>query len=345
MEGNNRRQASRPQQRSQQAQRRPQQTRQSTQARRNPRRRKKKYTLHYFILFLFCIAVGITLCTNVLFKVSSIQVKNSFYYSSEELISRSGIEKGDKLFNINVRDTEKMLEDRFPYLKSVQIKRRLPSAVVIQVVEETPLGAAYTDEGYAIVSNTGKVLKNKVNEAPQEIPVLLGLDEEKFTVGSYLYEKNSERGNRELNEKVKMMQRVMEAAEAQQLEPITYIEITDINEIKVLYDDRILIDFGGEIDLDKKITFVEKVLTDGIANNHPLSGYTNENFEGTIDITDRKQLRTRAIAINTIANEKAFTVFEDEDAFFAEDEELLEGADAETEGEASEAESTADTAE
>ena len=118
---------------------RTQQTRQGTQVRRNPRRRKQKYTLHYLFLFLFCIAVGITICTNVLFKVSTIQVKNNTYYSSEELISRSGIDKGDKLFGINVTDTEKMLEDRFPYLQSVNIKRRLP---IFQARRENRLSTA-----------------------------------------------------------------------------------------------------------------------------------------------------------------------------------------------------------
>ena len=318
MERGRSRQASRTQQRQ-----RSQPARQVSQQRRSPRRRKKKYTLHYLFLFLFCIAVGITICTNVLFKVSTIQVKNSSYYSSEELIARSGIDKGDKLFGINAADIEKMLEDRFPYLQSVNIKRRLPATIVIDVVEEIPMGAAYTEEGYVILSKTGKTLENKVNEAPTDIPVLLGLEEEKFSVGSYLYAKSSD-GERQLNEKLQMIQRFIEAAEAQFLEPLTYIHITDIDEIKVLYEGRILIDFGSELDLDKKITFVQKVLTDGIANNHPLSGYTNDNFEGTIDITDRKQLHTRAIAVDSIADARAFTVFEDDEAFFAEDGEPAE---------------------
>ncbi|MBQ8599060.1 MAG: FtsQ-type POTRA domain-containing protein [Oscillospiraceae bacterium] len=310
------------QQNPQRSQQRTSPQRQNPQPRRSrPRRKRQRYTLHYLILFLFCIALGAVLCTNVLFKVSSIQVKNCTYYGSEELISRSGIQKGDKLFSINTGDTEAMLEDRFPYLKNVEIKRRLPSTVVIEVVEETPMGAAYTDEGFAILSSTGKVLKNKVSKAPGDIPVLLGLEEERYTVGSYLYEQNTQGGQRVINEKLQLVQRFLDEADAQALEPLTYIQITDLDEIKVLYDERILMDFGSELDLAKKITFVQKVLDEGIAENHPLSGYTNENFEGTIDITDRKQLRTRAIAISTIVDERAFVVFEEDSAFFAEDDE------------------------
>lgn len=304
-----------------QTQRPPQRATAQTQRRPQQRRRKKKYTLHYLLLFLFCIGLGITLCMTVLFKVNSIKVEHNSYYSDEELITRSGIAKGDNLFRIGATDIEAMLEDRFPYIRSVNIKRRLPATIIIDVKEEVPMGSAYTDEGYAIVSDTGKVLENKVYEAQSDIPVLLGLEEQTYTVGSYLYERSEDR-SRVLAEKVQLIQRFMEKANEQGLDDLTYIEITDSSEIKVLYDERILIDFGGEIDLEKKITFVLRVLADGIAENHPLSGYTNENFEGTIDITDRKQLRTRALAIDTVADSRAFTVFEDEDAFFAEGEEL-----------------------
>ncbi|MGN0663816.1 MAG: cell division protein FtsQ/DivIB [Negativibacillus sp.] len=310
--------------------RRPEQNRQA-QKRAPQRRRKKKYTLHYLLLFLFCVGLGLMLCFTVLFKVNTIKVKNNTFYSAEELISRSGIQKGDSLFAFSAGDTEKMLEDRFPYLQDVKIQRRLPTTIIINVTEERPVGAAYTEDGYAVLSYSGKVLKTGVSAPPGDIPVLLGLEDETFTVGGYLYqlsEGQDGKKNRVLSEKVQELQNFLDTAEELGLDSLTYIDITDNGEIRVLYDGRILIDFGGEIDLDKKITFVLKVLEDGIANEHPLSGYTNENFEGTIDITNRKQLRTRAIAINTIRDERAFTVFEENDAFFADDtkqESLPEG--------------------
>ncbi|MBP1582286.1 MAG: FtsQ-type POTRA domain-containing protein [Oscillospiraceae bacterium] len=287
-------------------------------------RKRKKYTLHYLLLFLFCIGLGLTLCFTVLFKINTIQVENNSYYSSEELISRSGLSKGESLFAFNAGDIEKMLEDRFPYIQSVKVKRRLPTTIILSVTEEVPLGSAYTEEGYSILSESGKVLKVKVNEAPKELPVLLGLEDESFTVGSYLSEVAEAKDgskSRVLTEKFQRLQRFMTIAEEAAFGNLTYIELTDLGEIKVLYDGRILIDFGSELDLSKKIAFVQKVLEDGIADKHPLSGYTNENFEGTIDITDRKQLRTRALAISTVADQRAFTVFEDEDAFFAEEDE------------------------
>lgn len=282
------------------------------------RRRRNRYTIHYMLLFVFCMALGAILCTNVLFKVSSIQVKNNSYYSSEELISRSKIQKGDKLFSINIKDTEAMLQDRFSYLQSVNIKRRLPSTIVIEVTEESPIGAAYTEEGFALLSDSGKVLETKLERAAEDLPVFLGMEEERFSAGSYLYAQTSSK-ERVLNEKFRLIQRFLQAAEAQGLEPLTYVSISDLEEIEALYDGRILIDFGGELDLDKKITFVQTVLEQGIANNHPLSGYSNDNFQGSIDITDRKQLRTRAIAVDSIADPRAFAVFEEEDAFFAAD--------------------------
>jgi len=302
--------------------RRPAQPQQRRNNGQRSRRRRKSYTLHYLLLFVFCIVLGVTLCTNVLFKVNTIQVKNNSYYSSEEIITRSGIKKEDKLFGINTGYIEGMLEDRFPYIQSVNIKRQLPATVVIELVEESPMGAAYTADGYAIVSESGKVLKTKVNAPPEEIPVLLGLEDMTYTVGSYLYELTEENGKntRVIASKVQLIQEFTAKAAEYGLTELTYISISDSEEIEVLYDGRILMDFGGEIDLEKKLNFVKTVLDKGIADNHPLSGYNNDNFEGTIDITNRKQLRTRAQAIRTIADERAFTVFETEDAFLSEDE-------------------------
>lgn len=289
---------------------RPQQRRGSSQ---RPRRRKRRYTLHYLLLFLFCLGLGFALCVNVLFKVQVIKVEGNETYSSQEIISRSGIQKEDKLFFLDKSDTERMLEDRFPYLQSVEIKRRLPTTVLIKVKEEIPLGAAYTDEGYVLLSRTGKVLEQGLRQAPESLPVLLGLEEQKFSVGSYLYEPSTERGSaRQPLEKLQLILRFVDQAASQGLGDLTYISVNDLEEIEALYDGRILIRFGGELDLERKITFVLKVLEAGIADNHPLSGYTNETFEGTIDITDRKQLRTRAMAVETVADLRAFTVFEEE---------------------------------
>ncbi len=308
-------------QRPQQHQSRPAQR---PQQRRKPaRRRKRSKTLYYLILFLFCLGLGITLCMTVLFKVEKIVVENNTFYSDQELISRSGIIQGDNLFRINDGDTEKMLEDRFPYIQSVEVKRRLPATILLDITEEVPTVAAYSSEGYVILSATGKVLKTKVDAPPGDIPVLLGLEEQTFTVGSYVYQLTAER-ERVLDDKLVLLQKFLNHCEAQALEPLTYVDINDSGELKALYDERILIDFGGEIDLEKKINFVQKVLADGIANNHPLSGYTNDNFEGTIDITDRKQLHTRALAVSTIADARAFTIFSEEEADENLEDELSE---------------------
>ncbi len=293
--------------------------RRPAQSRPQKRRRKKNRSFQYLLLFVFCMALGITICMSILFKVEKIVVENNTYYSDQELVSRSGILVGDSLFRINDGDTEKMLEDRFPYIRSIEVKRRLPATIVLDVVEETPAAAIYADDQYVIVSMTGKVLKKDVMTPPGNVPVLLGLDDQKYTVNSYVYKLTEER-ERVLEDKIVTMQKFLTKCEAQNLGPLTYIDITDSGEIKALYDGRILISFGGEIDLDKKISFIMKVLDEGIAEKHPNSNYTNENFQGTIDITNRKQLHTRPVAVSTIVDQRAFTDFSKADGTAEEKE-------------------------
>lgn len=290
------------------------------------RRRARRYTIHYLMLFLFCLGLGLTLCFTVFFKVRTIKVKNCTFYSEEEVITRSEIRKGDNLFQINIGDTQRMLMDRFPYFERVKVKRFLPTTVIIDVVEEEPMVAAYTDEGYAVVSYTGKVLKTKIKSPPENICIALGLEHQRFTAGSYLYsqeENKRKKKEKVLDERVQMLQRFYDMAKANDFTNLTYVDVSNMGEIKALYDKRILIDFGGEIDLEKKIHFVQNVLERGIAENHPLSGYNNDNFQGTIDITNRKQLRTRALAVNTVWDERAFTVFEEDAHFFPDEDEPI----------------------
>lgn len=277
------------------------------------KRRSKKYAIHYFLLFVFCIGLGLTLCFTVLFKVDSIKIKNNTFYSNEEVIARSKIQKGDNLFQINIKDTERMLQDRFSYFASVRVKRSLPTTVIIEVQEEEPIAAAYTEQGYAVLGYSGKVLETRVKEPPANLMVVLGLEENNFSAGSYLYEKETSKKKNKtpvLSERMEMLQQFYTVTKEKNLGPITYVDLTNASRIKALYDKRILIDFGSELDLEKKVDFINVVLERGIAQEHKLSGYTDENFEGTIDITNSKQLRTRAVAISTIWDERAFEVFD-----------------------------------
>ncbi len=277
------------------------------------RRRSRKYAIHYFLLFVFCIGLGLTLCFTVFFKVDIIKIKNNTFYSNEEVIARSQIQKGDNLFQINTKDVEKMLQDRFHYFASVKVRRSLPTSVVIEVTEEEPIAAAYTGEGYAILSYSGKVLETRVKEPPENLMVVLGMEENNFNAGSYLYEKpEKEKKNKTpvLMERMEMLQQFYTVTSEKNLEPITYVDLTNASSITALYDERILISFGSELDLAKKVDFVNTVLERGIAQEHKSSGYTDANFQGTIDITSSKQLRTRAVAIDTIWDERAFEIFE-----------------------------------
>ena len=66
------------------------------------RRRKRKMNLYGLIVILLVLTVGITVSYTFLFNISEIRVSGeSDQYTAEEIVSASGINKGDNLLRLN----------------------------------------------------------------------------------------------------------------------------------------------------------------------------------------------------------------------------------------------------
>ncbi|MBE6592671.1 MAG: FtsQ-type POTRA domain-containing protein [Ruminococcaceae bacterium] len=81
------------------------------------------------LLFVFLRFVG----------VGGFEIKGSTEYELSELISASGIRSGDAMSSVRVKTAEKLLLEKCPYLKSVDVKKKFPNKIVFKV-EERVLG-------------------------------------------------------------------------------------------------------------------------------------------------------------------------------------------------------------
>ena len=76
----------------------------------------------------------------MLFKIDTIQVVGESRYDPQEIISLSGVEKGENLITIDTAEGEAAIMSRMPYLETVRIKRKIPSTVNIEVTEAQAAG-------------------------------------------------------------------------------------------------------------------------------------------------------------------------------------------------------------
>ena len=109
-------------------------------ARPRQRRRRRsrgggRFLSLYLVLAVVVTAVVIGAGCIVFFKVNQFEVEGNQRYSTEEIAKASGVSKGDNLFLVNKTETARKLLDELAYVRSVNIKRKLPDTLVITVAE------------------------------------------------------------------------------------------------------------------------------------------------------------------------------------------------------------------
>ena len=233
------------------------------QSRGSPKRRifrkVRRYLLHYILLAAFCLAIAFIMCYTVFFKLDKIKISGCTVYSETQIVDEIGAEKGESLFKINISNAEKKLVGKLPYIRSVKISRQFPTTLKVEIEEEEILGAVYTDEGFAILSTTGKVLETGVLALSEGIPQIVGITGQTYSTGSYVRE--SSNLNSDLIPQIQALQTVQQELKNNDFNDITYYDVTDMLNIKVMIEDRLLMKLGTNIDMDYKIHFIYRYFT------------------------------------------------------------------------------------
>lgn len=112
------------------------------------------------------------------FSVQTIQISGSHRAVDKDLLKLGNIQTGMNLFELNLYAIEKKIITH-PWILSVEVKRKLPSKLIIQVVEQQPLAIVKIENLADIIINTqGRPFKeyNPLTDEISDLPVISGLD-------------------------------------------------------------------------------------------------------------------------------------------------------------------------
>lgn len=90
-----------------------------------------------FVIVIMLIGALTYAVYRLLFVITEIEVSGNVSYSAEELISASGVSEGDNLYSFSSRVAGEK-EGGLPYVKSLSVKRSVPSRITFTVEEYTP---------------------------------------------------------------------------------------------------------------------------------------------------------------------------------------------------------------
>lgn len=243
----------------------------------NMRRRKnkrKKLIIRAVLGGTFLVA-GLVVALLLFFNINKISVTGDGVYSSEEIIRVSEIEIGDNLIFLSKNRINKLVTEKLPYVGSVKLKRRLPAHLEIQVTKTDAVFGIAQDGFYTLLDRDGKVLETNVE--------YIGTDKTLLNAGKVVSAVVGEKIVLENEKSFPRIEEVYETCEKVGLQDITEINITELHNIKVVYQGRITLELGktdGDR-LSKKLAFGKAAIDK--------QNVEDNQFRGTINLTVDKK--------------------------------------------------------
>ena len=233
------------------------------------KKNKKKVYIGIIIATVVVLMFMMPIC-----YVQSIEVNHNRYYSEEEIIEVSGIEKKHLLDLAYLSAKERLLD--LPYIAKVNINYRFPGKIMIDLVEKAPYVYVKFKGNYLCLNEQGQVIEQS-QEKYHEIPVIEGLKFERFTLEETLPILNQEHWF--------VAQDIMtELIKYDYADKIKEIDVHNIEEIH-LYVDKLDVIMGDIGDFDKKIEVLIQVYD---VNKYSMGELDISKFAETGDATLRR---------------------------------------------------------
>lgn len=227
--------------------------------RRQRLKRQQRYRFLYKAFTLALIVCAGVLALTLFFKVDTVRIQGRSRYADAELLETAGIEKGDNLFLFSRSAVRKRLFDAYPYLDTAIVERKLPNKIVIRVADAKPAVAIGSETTYYYMDAGGKLLEQVAVDQLGEVPVVTGVTIEDAEVGKRL--------NMRRNENLRQLSQLLTSLDANDLmDRVDFINLSEMNNVRVGCDGHMYIRFGTLEDLDKKMRFAQKFVAETSAS-------------------------------------------------------------------------------
>ncbi|MBR2724803.1 MAG: FtsQ-type POTRA domain-containing protein [Clostridia bacterium] len=233
------------------------------------RRRRIKAFLSFLLIAILTLAI---LSLTVFFKIDGITVKNNTVYTSGDIISASGVEIEDNLFALNSSKIEQRITKNLPFIKTVELKRQLPSKLCFVITETEEEVCYYKDGVYYSADKDGKILK-EYTEQPSEMILIKNAEQINLSVGEYVEYTSAEEKD--------LVNKHFELAEYYGY-TLNTIDVRDVYNSTVRIDNRFIVEFGTYSNIELKAAHLNAMLKQMEAQNTgiiDLKVWTPENNE------------------------------------------------------------------
>lgn len=221
------------------------------------KKRKKvnfKRIIKIILLMAFIIGTTIFVMTTPIFNVTEINVEGNSRISNERIESLSKISLNVNTYQYSKKNIIENIKEE-PYIESVQVKRKLPSTIIINVEERNRDFFISNYGSYIYIDKQGYILE--ISNEVEKLPEIKG-----FSTNT----ENLVPGNRISDddlEKINTAQKIIENIKNNEIESeITCIDVSNTNDFCVIMQgEEKKIHLGNASNINDKILMLKEILT------------------------------------------------------------------------------------
>ncbi len=228
------------------------------------------------LVFVLILLVFWGLRTKLL-QIKEIKLEGNSKLSAEEIIDASGIVTGENIIGTQGSDAEESVLD-LPYVKDVNVKKKLPNTIFIQVQEREPYMQFEFNYSFAVVDLEGVLVDYSVRR-DSGIPLVKGFNWEQLKPGEEIadYTIGEELQDFFYDEEIKNI--VLKFRE------IVYDEE---NNIKIILFNGVTVEFGPLHNVEYKLKVLYEILQDVEEKNIPTKMIIMNKGDHPIVVKDEK---------------------------------------------------------
>lgn len=242
------------------------------------KKRRKRQLLIYAIIIIAVITAAIALSITVFFKISSINVTGDDIYGSAQIIEASKLKTGENLFTFSKTDVINSIETKLPYVESVEVKRSPSGKVTLTVTAAKAMLAIDRGDSFILLSPNCKILEDNVQALNEDAVILKSSELTGVTPGTAAEFKNSN--------DAKIITAIANLILDKGIQNITEIDVTDQSDIKLGYNQRIVLKVGTVSTFEKNVDFIKAALKKNDTDEPYFSGTMDFTIENKAFIND-----------------------------------------------------------
>ena len=231
---------------------------------RNMRRRRIRKLIVAAGFFLVVAVIAAPIVIFGVFRVKTIHLRGHMPYTNAELYDASPIKPGDNLLFADFEKAAQVMESKLPYLTDTVITRELPNTITItgETAAEKVAIELSADRTYLLLDENLRIMKT-FGYIP-ETAVVFRTPEPKSREKGEILSFTPEKGEDGIDKNEKlcdyMLEIISELEDEKIFDKIDYVDVTNLNDIRIVYDGRIMMKLGDSSDLASKIELGAQVI-------------------------------------------------------------------------------------